>query len=147
MALLGVALTVTGSFLTWVLSGRVGKNSYQVAGSLDRYFPGLNGPGQLAVSSWPFQGPAWAVAAVLYILGLRRTGAALGAALALLAATVAILALSYGGDLNNRFLSLDPTGPITTLIGSAIVLAGCGLVIFSARTGSKRANSPSVGQF
>jgi len=122
---LGVAAAVTGSFLPWVQSGRVAKNSYQIAGAAERYLPDVNSAVTGAVALWPWQGPIWAAIAVLYILGLRRSAAVIGVVFALALGAVSAAVLSVGTSVDNNWISLRSIGPIFTLIGAvAVVVAG-----------------------
>ena len=63
---------VVGTFLPWLHSGSVGKNSYQLAGVGQRRLE-LPGWADALLVGWPFLGPALAVLAALLASRLRRT--------------------------------------------------------------------------
>ena len=134
----GMAVTLVGTFLPWLDSGRVGKNSYQLIGGVDRYLPDLTGVPHLVLSAWPWLGPAWAMTAALYVLGPRRCAACLGLLPALLAGISAGTVLSSGErwltPAIETFVSLRDVGPAVTLTGAIMAASGCIWVFFRSRT-------------
>ncbi|RIJ70974.1 hypothetical protein D1871_16305 [Nakamurella silvestris] len=129
----GVVLAVTGTFLPWIQSGRVAKNSYQLAGAAERYLPDVNSVVTAAVALWPWQGPAWAVVLVLYLLRLRRTAAIAGGVLALLLLTVSVAALVLGPRADSSWVTMRSAGPVVTTIGCALVLVAAVLITLRRR--------------
>jgi hypothetical protein len=114
----GLVLLVVGTFLPWLQSGRTLRNSYQASGTLRRLLAPDGVVGTL-LSAWPFVSLACAVAIACYALGLRRTAWLLGLLAAAVGAAAAIAALSLSGS---HFARPAPTGPVVTLLGSALTL-------------------------
>jgi len=137
VASLGLALVVAGTFLPWFRSGSVSRSSYAAAGLADR----------LALLDHPLAGPAlrgWvavpalaAVCLVLFVCGLARTAATLTALLAITGGTIALVATIQAGG-TAGVVSVSLGGPLTTLCGSALALAGALGTFMTARTGRTR---------
>lgn len=114
----GLVLIVVGTFLPWLRSGRVLRNSYQADGAIRRLLaPDGLAHGALAV--WPAVSLACAAAIALYTLGGRGLGLALGLMTALVAAAVGIGALTAP---TLASVSVAPIGPVVTVLGSALTL-------------------------
>ncbi|NIH83939.1 hypothetical protein [Amycolatopsis granulosa] len=136
-ASLGLALVVAGTFLPWFRSGSVGRSSYAAAGLADR----------LALLDHPLAGPAlraWvavpavaAVCLVLFVCGVARTAATVTALLAITGGTIALLATVQSGG-SAGVVSVSLSGPLTTLGGSALALAGALGTFITARAGRTR---------
>lgn len=94
----GLVVTVVGTFLPWLRSGDVRRNSYTSFGTVRRLI-GFHGAAEVLVHAWPMVGAASAVVVVVAALGLRRTAAGLGFLVAGWAAAVAGGALAH--DPNN----------------------------------------------
>ncbi len=115
----GIGLVVVGTFLPWARSGRVGRNSYQLAGVGSRLSDAADWWVAL-LRTWPYLGPLWAVAVVLMILGRTRAAPALALVLAAVSGVVAlgclVLALRPGVA-----VTVVATGPLVTAVGASVV--------------------------
>ncbi|NIH80878.1 hypothetical protein [Amycolatopsis viridis] len=136
-ASLGLALVVTGTFLPWFRSGSVSRSSYAAAGLADRLalldHP-LAGP---ALRAWVAVPAAAAVCLVLFVCGVARTAATVAALLAITGGTIALLATVQSGG-TASVVSVSLSGPLTTLGGSALALAGALGTFITARAGRTR---------
>lgn len=108
-----------GTFLPWLRSGEVNRNSFQASGKLQRLLD-LHGIAAAAVALWPFVVLACAVVGALFAFSARRAAAALGLVVGAVAAAVAIGVLASGGA---GLVAPTRTGPMVTMIGALIVLA------------------------
>ncbi len=133
---MAVVVLLTGTFLPWVRSGRVTRNSYEVAGVGLRRLdvaPWL----EAVLQAWPFLGPLWAVVVVLAVLGRRRTAVAVALVLAVLTAVVAAggvyLALRFDAAAFGGVI----TGPVVTLVGAL------GVVVAAVLLRRRRGTSPA----
>lgn len=109
---------MTGTFLPWVRSGSVERNSYRAVGLLRR-FGLLHGAADDLAYAWPFFALTCAVAAAGYLLGLRRSAAGLAA----LAAAAAAAGAGYALSRSYRIVTVVASGPVVTIIGSGLVLS------------------------
>ena len=126
--LAGVVLIVVGTFLPWLYSGSVGKNSYQLAGVGQRRLE-LPAWADALLVGWPLLGPALAVLAALLALRLRRTVAWISMVLALVAGILALLVLVGTSRMDVSFLSAAYAGPLVTAVGAlVVVVAAVGLL-------------------
>jgi hypothetical protein len=118
--LVGAVLTVAGTFLPWLYSGSVGKNSYELVGVGQRRLE-LPGWADALLVGWPFLGPALAVLAALLALRLRRTVGWLSLPIALVAGVLAVLVLIAAIGMDRALLSPAYAGPLLTAVGAATV--------------------------
>jgi hypothetical protein len=111
-----------------VRSGRVSRNSYQIAGVGVRRLDA--GPWwEAALLAWPYSGPLWAVVAVLAILGRRRTAAVLALTLAVLTALVAAGGVYLAVRVDTAAIGGVVVGPAVTLAGAlAVVVAAVAIL-------------------
>lgn len=127
----GLVAVGTGTFLPWVRSGNVLRDSYQsialirTIGVLDRSALAL------VLDAWTLLVPAITVCFVGYALGFRRSAATLSGIVAIISGTVAGSATVVSGGEEAR-LGVSSTGPVTTLIGSVLALVGV-VGIFAGR--------------
>ena len=126
----GLVLVVLGTFLPWLRSGSVERNSYATGGALHDLIGG-GGASGLALDAWPFVSLACAVATALLVLGLSRAGALLGALAGLAAGAVATIALTVRSGFTVAPARL---GPAVTLAGAVITLLAAVPVIILGRT-------------
>ena len=117
---IGAAATVVGSLCPWVASGAVDRSSYEVIDLIDRLGFAESGPFGVAMRAWPLM-PLLVVTGTVAMWWQRRVvGPALsvtGGVYALAVALTVRLAPSTG-LLRIRF------GPMVTLAGAAVLLAG-----------------------
>lgn len=114
----GLVLIVIGTFLPWLRSGRVLRNSYETDGAIRRLLA-TEGFVHGALAVWPAVSLACAGVIALYTLGARGAGIALAAVTSLVAAAVGIGALT-APPLGS--LSVQTSGPAVTVAGSILVL-------------------------
>jgi hypothetical protein len=114
----GLLVIVAGTFLPWLCSGQARRNCYQASGSLRRlgFVHGVEAAGLAAL---PWLGLACGAAAAAWLLGTRRIGATLAAAVAVCAGTASIGTLRAQGSGLVRPAVL---GPAVTVTGAALVL-------------------------
>ena len=136
LATCGLVLIVVGTFLPWLRSGTVTRNSYQAAGAIrDVLEPGPLAGAALRV--WPAVSLACALAVALYLLALRTLAAVLVVLLVAVAAAAAVGTLVSGPY---GTVAAAPTGPAVTLAGGAIALAAVTMLLSRSirRTGTRR---------
>ena len=121
----GLVLLVVGTFLPWLRSGTVDRNSYQAAAVAGEF---LGAPAFRLWLGVPLLG---ALCVALFVLGLARTAATVTALFATAAAVVAVLATVRTGG--SSAVSVSPSGPATTLIGAVIALTGAAAAVLVAR--------------
>ena len=119
----GLALLVAGTFLPWLQSGSVLRNSYQTIGIARRLTALGEGVLGAVTAAWPAVGIAAALCVALYVLGARRTGAITTLLLAVFAGTMATLAMVLlpGSESTVRVIAI---GPMVTLGGAVLALVG-----------------------
>jgi hypothetical protein len=114
----GLVTIVVGTFLPWLRSGRVLRNSYETDGAIRRLLV-TDGIAHGALAIWPAVSLACAAIIALYTLGARGVGLALAVVTALVAAAVGIGALTAP---RLGSLAVETSGPAVTLAGSILVL-------------------------
>lgn len=127
---LGLVVIVIGTFLPWLKSGSVTRNSYQAGGAMRRL---LDVPGWLgaALTAWPFVGLACAGVVVLFAAGLVRPSAVLGLLLGAFAAAVSAGALAVRGS---GLVAPEAPGPVVTVVGAtALITASTVLLLLPQR--------------
>lgn len=132
VATLGLAVLVLGTFLPWLRSGTVLRDSYQSVGALRGLVDGLNAQVGALLSAWLVVIPCCALCVAGYALGLRRTAAVLGMILSLVVGTAAG-AVTVQGSAPDAVFGPVSTGPVVTLVGATIVLAGAITVMVCPR--------------
>ncbi|WP_143446102.1 hypothetical protein [Kibdelosporangium aridum] len=132
-AAVGLGLVVLGTFLAWVRSGTAYYTSYQSLGIL-RHLGALDIVPQLRVlfDVWFAVIPTAAITIAMYALRLRRTAAVLAVILALLMGTISGAAAVQGDD-KDGLIGIASTGPVVTLAGSVLGLAGAVIVLVTQR--------------
>ena len=118
LGLLGLVTLTVGTFLPWLRSGQVLRNSYQTDGAI-RQLLQPDEPIRTALAAWPAVSLACAAAVALYSVSMRRSALALAVVTALVAAAVATAALAAGAVQSVR---AETSGPTVTLIGAVVVL-------------------------
>jgi hypothetical protein len=129
VAAIGFAVVVAGTFLPWLRSGIVLRDSYQSVGALRTLIGGT--PGML-LNAWLLVIPACAVCVALYALRLRRLSASLGCLVSLAVGTAAALVVVQGTN-PGAMVAATATGPAVTLIGATVALFGAIAVLASPR--------------
>lgn len=139
---LGLVTVAVGTFLPWVVSGDVLRDSYESI-SVVRSLAVLDGgPLALVLDVWTFLIPMSTVCMVIYVAGFRRTAATIAAVIAIVSGTISGAATVLGGGEEIQ-LGISGTGPLATVVGAALTLAGV-VGIFAGRRG--RATEYAGGQ-
>jgi hypothetical protein len=105
---------VVGTFLPWLRSGTVDRNSYAAGDALSQveHLPSA------LLATWPYLSILCALAAALALVGARRWAFGLGAFCAIAAGVVSVVVLVRGSSGLVRAVS---TGPGVTLIGVGVI--------------------------
>jgi hypothetical protein len=136
----GLVVLVTGTFLPWLRSGTVLRDSFQAVGAVRELLDvGVAG---VLLAGWPAVVPACAVCVALYALRLRRTSGVVCGILALAVGTAAGLASVQPGDAGS-LVGVATTGPIVTLAGATLALAGAITVVMGPHGGQARTREGS----
>jgi membrane associated rhomboid family serine protease len=119
----GLVVLVAGTFLPWLRSGEVVRNSYQTVGIGRRLTLLEDGVLGVLTAAWPAVGIAAALCAALYVIGARRSAAVATLLLTVVAGTVATLAMVVlpGSESTIRVIAV---GPIVTLVGAILAVVG-----------------------
>ena len=129
----GLVVAVIGTFLPWLRSGDVRRNSYTSFGLLRRLI-GFHGVAEVLIRGWPVLGVVSAGVVLLAVTGLHRTAGVLALAAAVWAMAVAIGALAQDPVAGIR---VDPVGPAVTLTGATgAAVAAILTLIAQVRAGS-----------
>jgi hypothetical protein len=123
--------TVVGSFLPWLKSGSVGRDSYQLLAL--RGFAGLdNTAGEWIRAGWVGITPLAVCCVLLFAFGLRRFAAWIAILFGTITGTVAALATVQGGN-EGSLVGISPTGPVVALCGAVLAVAGA-ITVLTAST-------------
>lgn len=128
----GLLLVVLGSFLPWVVSGSIRRNSYAIAGLAGRlggFDDGLRG---VVLWAWPLVGPICVLVIVAAFLRRWWLAGLLGATIGVYGAGLSLLALIAVGGGTSAVVRLDPLGPSVLFGGSVLLLTGAALVCTAA---------------
>jgi hypothetical protein len=129
----GLVAVAVGTFLPWVRSGAVLRDSYESIAVI-RTVQVLDGsPLALVIDAWTLLIPAMTLGMVTYAMGFRRSGATISAIVAIVGGTIAGVATVVGGGEEVR-LGISSIGPTTTLVGAVLTLVGV-VGIFAGRRG------------
>jgi hypothetical protein len=130
---LGLVTLAVGTFLPWVRSGSVLRDSYESIAVI-RTIKVLDGsPLALVLDAWVVLIPVSTLCVVTYAAGFRRSAATVSGIVAIISGTVAGAATVVSGGEGVR-LGISSTGPTTTLIGAVLALAGV-VGVFAGRRG------------
>ncbi len=121
----GLVGVLLGTFLPWLRSGEVLRNSYTSFGVLNRLI-GFHGVSDLAVRAWPLIGLCCAGVVVAVVAASRRVATVLALVTAGWSAAVASAVLLHHGDAG---VSVVAVGPAVTLIGDTAVLLAASLTL------------------
>jgi hypothetical protein len=135
-AAIGLILVTLGTFLPWLRSGSVYRDSYQSLGVLRElgFIGGL-------VNVWVAMIPVAAMAIAVYAVGLRRSAAVVATVLAIIMGTIAGAAAVQGGG-EGGLIGIASTGPTVTLVGAALALLGAVIVLVTQRKRAKQQRIP-----
>lgn len=127
-----------GGFLPWVRSGTVSRDSFELAGVLDRH--GHDGGSLLGVvlSAWIVVPLGCVLCVAAYLLGRPRLAALLSITISLFAGTVGVWAYVVGSNVSGTIVAVS-TGPVTTAAGSGIAcVGGLGVLLVKWRQAAVR---------
>ncbi len=128
-------LLIAGTFLPWLRSGQVHRNSYRTGGAIRRLLD-VHGLLGALLAAWPFLGIACAAIVCLFALGLRRTAAGLALVPAAGAGAVGAAVLAVDGP---SFAVPQRSGPLVTILGALMMIIAASLVLFPRGAGTTRA--------
>lgn len=129
----GLVTVAVGTFLPWVVSGSVLRDSYQSIAVI-RTFKMLDGnPLALVIDAWTLLIPVMTLCVVVYALGFRRSSATISAVIAIVSGTISGAATVLSGGEEVR-LGIANIGPTTTMVGAVLTIAGV-VGIFAGRRG------------
>ncbi|HEX6357786.1 hypothetical protein [Actinophytocola sp.] len=135
----GLVTVAVGTFLPWVRSGSVLRDSYESIAVL-RAIKVLDGsPLVLVIDAWTLLIPVSTLCVVIYAVGLRRTGGTISSVVAIISGTIAGAATVVSGGEEVR-LGIASAGPTTTLVGAVLTIAGA-VGIFVGRRGAATENA------
>jgi hypothetical protein len=135
----GLVTVAVGTFLPWVVSGSVLRDSYESI-AIVRTIRVLDGsPLALVVDAWTLIIPVSTLCLVVYALGFRRSAATISAVIAIVSGTIAGAASVVSGGEEVR-LGISSAGPTTTLVGAVLTLTGV-VGIFAGRRGRATENA------
>jgi MYXO-CTERM domain-containing protein len=139
---LGLVTVAVGTFLPWVRSGSVLRDSYQSIAVIRTIKVVDGSPLSLVLDAWTLLIPTITVCVVLYALGLRRSAATISVLVAIISGTVAGAATVVSGGEEIR-LGIASFGPVTTTVGAVVALVGV-VGIFAGRR--RRATENAGGE-
>ncbi|ASO19808.1 hypothetical protein AHOG_10825 [Actinoalloteichus hoggarensis] len=127
----GVTIAVIGTFLPWLRSGSVYRDSHQTIGVLRRL---LEPPPIIdtILGAWPLLIPIAASCVLLHLIRLRVTASVFALIFSLPMGTATMVAVVQGLD-NTALIGISGIGPITTLAGVTLTLIGALGVLFGSR--------------
>lgn len=144
IAAAGLLMISVGGFLRWVRSGTVSRDSFELAGVLDRHGQEVNGVLGVVLSVWIVIPLGCTLCVAAYLLGRPRPAALLSIMISLIAGTAGVLAYVVGDDVSGPVVAVS-AGPVTTASGSGIALLGALGILFTTwrRTPSATRALPS----
>jgi hypothetical protein len=130
----GLVVMVIGTFLPWLRSGRVDRNSYAAGDALRRLEKLPAAVGYL-LDAWPFLALLCALAAAAAVLNRMPIAAVAGVVAAAVAGSVSgyVIARASGSLVRPVFF-----GPITTLTGSCVVLVTVLTLFLGTRSDARK---------
>lgn len=133
VGLAGIVAVLAGTFLPWLSSGGVLRNSYAIVGIVGRLGLLRGGFGATALSWWPFLGPFAMLGIIAGILRLFRTAAVLTLLFGLLTGIIGGGVLAVAGGHAAAGVMLAYTGPVLTVIGAIGAISGSTTVLLAVR--------------
>lgn len=143
--LVGLLVVVAGTFLPWLTSGGVQRNSYAVLGIVRRLAFVDGGPAATAISLWPLIGTIAMVPVVAAILRWWRTAAITTLLFGLLTGLGAAAVLAVAGGHGAVGIALSASGPAVTVAGAALAVVGAVLLLLGRRRSRRAPPLPGHG--
>jgi hypothetical protein len=131
--LAGLIAVVIGSFLPWLISGGVLRNSFSIVGIVRRLGVAGTGFAASALAFWPLLGPVVMLPVIAGIVRWWRTAAVLTMIIGLVTGVLSggVLLLSNGRRALGIGLALP--GPVCTAVGSCLAVVGAVVVLVAGR--------------
>jgi hypothetical protein len=126
VAAAGLAVLVAGTFLPWLRSGVVLRDSYQSVGALRTVAGG--GVADALLNAWLLVIPGCVVCVALYAVRLRRVSGALVCLVSAAVGTAAAFVVVQGAD-PGALVAATATGPSVTLAGATVAMVGAIAVV------------------
>ncbi|GAA4004127.1 hypothetical protein GCM10022247_26390 [Allokutzneria multivorans] len=123
LAILGLVVTVLGTFLPWLHSGSVLRNSYEAADLVRRLLELDSGVGGALLLVWPGVGPVAALCVAGYLVGFPRVSAVANLVFSAITGAVGVFASVHADD-GGSLVGISWTGPVTVLVGAVLALLG-----------------------
>ena len=137
-------MSIAATFLPWLASGAIQRNSYQLSGLAARLGLTGSGPSQAVLNFWPVLGPLLLVPVLAGVLRWWRTMGVASVVLGVFTAGFGIVVIVLGGDRRTTGVRVVLTGPVVLAVGVAmLVIGGVMLLIASNRTKMERRLSPT----
>jgi hypothetical protein len=122
VAAVGLVTVVIGTFLPWLRSGSVLRDSYQARTVAHASFVSHNPVFDATFAVWPAVIPACSMCVALYALRLRRVSAVVCVIMGAWVATTAAWFASRSDP--NGLIGVESMGPVVSLTGSALAIVG-----------------------
>jgi hypothetical protein len=119
----GLVLIAVGTFLPWIRSGLVLRDSYEAIGVVRTIKVLDGGPLSAALDAWTMTIPVITLCATAYALRFRRTAATIACFVAIVCGTIGGIA-AVETDSEGTSLGIAGTGPTVTLVGGVLALLG-----------------------
>jgi hypothetical protein len=129
----GLITGVVGTFLPWLRSGNVNRDSYEVL-SLRGFAGSSTGAADVVTGIWVGITPLAVLAVALWVVRFRRFAACISIIFAIITGTVAALAVVQGGD-EKSLIAINVVGPAVTLSGAVLAIVGA-ITVLTAKTRS-----------
>jgi hypothetical protein len=140
VAAVGLVTLVIGTFLPWLRSGSVLRDSYQARTVIHGLFVSHNAVFDAVFAAWPAVIPVCSVCVALYAVRLRRISSV---ACVIMGIAVAATATWFASMSNpNGLIGVESAGPVVTLAGSALAVVGA---IAAIAGPTKQPNATPVG--
>ena len=141
----GLALLIAGSFLPWVQSGSVLRNSYEISAIADRFAVLGAGAAGTVLALWPLFGPVCFVPVITALLRWWRATGILAVVIGLGVAILAAAILLAGRGRTVAGISLISTGPGIMLAGALLLILSGVLLLGSSVSVRARRRSRTFG--
>jgi hypothetical protein len=129
----GLVLVAVGTFLPWLRSGSVLRDSYESISAIRTIGIIRDSPLNLIIDAWTMTVPVITLCVAAYAFGFRRSAATVAAVVAIFCGTIgAGAAVESSGD--EASLGIAGAGPTVTFIGGVLALLGVIGVFIGRRT-------------
>ena len=131
---IGLVCVLIGSFLPWLVSGGVRRDSYAIVGIVGRL--GLAGSGfaATALSFWPLLGPVVMLPVIAAILRRWRIAAVTAMLIGLITGLTSGGVLIVASGHRAMGIGVENQGPVCTAIGAAAAILGALVLLIRAPT-------------